>query len=134
MANSAPIVLAVDDDPDVLMIASTVLSEQGFTVLEAVNGAEALKVIEARPDIDLLFTDIVMPGDIDGFELAHQAKQLRPALRVVYTSGYMKKVPWGDHGVGHGPLLQKPWRQGQLIQTILTSLQGGGEPSTATNG
>ena len=59
-----------------------------------------------------------MPGEMDGFELAHQAKQLRPDLRVAYTSGYSKEIPLGENGLGYGPMLPKPWRQDQLVRTI----------------
>src|SRR5690348_13293238 len=77
----APVVLVVDDEPDVLELASMILSLQGYTVVEAANGAEALETLREQPKIEVLFTDIVMPGGLDGFELAHQAKQLRPDLR-----------------------------------------------------
>ena len=129
MSNSAPTVLVVDDDPEVLAVAATVLGLEGYTVLQAPSGAEGLKLLQTNPGIDILFTDIVMPGDIDGFELAHRAKQLRPALRVLYTSGYIKEPPWGRHGVGHGPLLPKPWRRDQLRRTIQDLLGDGYRPA-----
>jgi len=117
-----PVVLAVDDDPDVLPIAVTVLAEMGYSVLEASSAAEALDVLKAHPEIRLLFTDIMMPGGMDGFELAHEAKQLRPELQVVYTTGYAKTIPWGRHGVGYGPLVEKPWRRAQLTQVFSSVL------------
>ena len=120
-----PVVLVVDDDPDVLPIAVAVVTQLGYSVLEASNAAEALDILRAHPEITLLFTDIVMPGDMDGFELAHEAKQLRPELRVVYTSGYMKTIPWGRHGVGYGPFVQKPWRRDQLARTFTSLLSSG---------
>lgn len=129
MAKSAPVVLVVEDDPDVLLIATTILDAEGYKILEASSGSEALDVLRAHPEVDLLFTDVVMPGDIDGFELAHQAKQLRPALRVVYTSGYVKNLPWGEKGIGYGPLLPKPWRQEQLLQSIRGAFHGGAGPA-----
>jgi CheY-like chemotaxis protein len=131
MAKSAPVVLVVDDDPDVLLIASTILSDAGYTVLEAAEGAEALSILQAHPEIDLLFTDVVMPGDVDGFELAHRAKQSRPDLRVVYTSGYIKNLPWGEKGIGYGPLLAKPWRQNELLHHIRGAFDGGGSAEPA---
>ena len=82
MAKASPTVLIVDDDLDVLAMATMVLSTEGYTILEAGDGIEALKVLQEHPETDLLFTDIVMPGSIDGFELAHRAKQLRPSLRI----------------------------------------------------
>jgi CheY-like chemotaxis protein len=115
-------ILIVDDDEDILQIASTYLSNQGYTVIQAKDGAEGLRLIEAMPEIHLLFTDIVMPGDIDGFELAHRARQLRPDLRVLYTSGFLKEVPWGEKGVGYGRLLQKPWRLDALEHAVRRAL------------
>jgi len=125
MANPDATVLVVDDDPDVLMVASTALANQGYKVLEANSGADALRLLHEQPGVSLLFTDIVMPGEIDGFELAHQAKQFLPSLRVVYTSGFLKDIPWGGKGIGYGPLLQKPWRQAQLIAAVEAQLRGG---------
>ena len=122
------VVLVVDDDPDVLFMASTALSIEGFTVVEASNGADAIGILRERPEIDVLFTDIVMPGEVDGFELAHLAKQLRPELRVLYTSGYIRDIPWGQKGVGYGPLLPKPWRQDQLSQIVHALVQESTRP------
>jgi CheY-like chemotaxis protein len=98
-----------------------------YTVVEAANGAEALETLREEPKIEILFTDIVMPGGLDGFELAHQAKQLRPDLRVVYTSGFIKEIPWGEKGLGYGPLLPKPWRRDQLVQVIQSVVRDGGD-------
>ena len=120
-----PVVLVVDDDPDVLPIAAAVVARLGYTVLEASNAAEALDILRSHPEIGLLFTDIVMPGDMDGFALAHEAKRLRPELRVVYTSGYIKTVPWGRYGIGYGPFVQKPWRSDQLAQIFTSVLSSG---------
>jgi|SRR3954464_13252148 CheY-like chemotaxis protein len=125
MLAPAPVVLVVDDDPDVLLVASTLLSAQGYTVLEASSGEEALQVMRAHPEVAILFTDIVMPGEVDGFELAHQAKQLRPSLLVIYTSGYIEQIPWGEKGVGYGPLLSKPWRREQLLELVRSVVEGG---------
>jgi len=131
MAKSVRTVLVVDDDVDVLALATMILEEEGFTVLAAADGTEALQILQAHPEIDLLFTDIVMPGDVNGFELAHQAKQLRPSLCVLYASGYIKNPSWGQKGIGHGPLLSKPWRREQLRQSILNLLAGGPGPASA---
>lgn len=116
MPESGPI-LVVDDDPDVLAVAVGVLTARGYEVLEADNGPLALALLEEHPSIALLLTDIVMPG-MNGWDLAHRAKQRRPDLRVLYTSGYMDKIPIGEHGLGHGPLLPKPWRGEQLHEHV----------------
>lgn len=110
-------ILVVDDDPDVLAVASATLAAVGYMVLSAPNGPEALKILHDNRDIALLFTDIVMPGYIDGFDLADRARQLRPGLRVLYTSGYLR-----DEGVWHGSLLTKPWRPDDLQVAIKNAL------------
>ncbi len=116
MAQSATKILVVDDDQDVLTVASAALEADGYTVLSARNGVEALEILASTRDIDLLFTDIVMPS-MDGFDLAERAKQLRPGLRVLYTSGYLR-----DEGVWHGSLITKPWRPDDLQTAIKNAL------------
>ena len=113
MANQPITILIVDDEPDVLDLAKTCLLDQGYQVLTAGNGAGALRLLEGRSDVALLFTDIVMPGSIDGFELADRAKRMHPGLRVLYTSGFLK-----DEGVWHGSLLPKPWRLSHLQDAV----------------
>src|SRR5262249_23047669 len=86
---------------------------------------EALDVLRSQPAIALLFTDVVMPGPLDGFSLAHEAKKMHPDLRVVYASGYIKNLPWGEHGIGHGRILSKPFRP---IKSSRRSLKRCGRP------
>jgi len=110
-------ILVVDDDPEVLTVACASLEEDGYSVLRALNAPAALQLLQENPDVALLFTDIVMPGYIDGFDLAERAKQLHPGLRVLYTSGYLK-----DEGVWEGSLLVKPWRTESLRDAIKDAL------------
>lgn len=117
MEQSALKILVVDDDPEVLAVASASLEAEGYAVLQAENGPAALEVLHENSDVALLFTDIVMPGYIDGFDLAERAKQLRPGLRVLYTSGYLK-----DEGVWEGSLLVKPWRVEWLRDAVKDAL------------
>ena len=81
-------ILVVDDNPDVLEINVEALRMLGYVVLGAEDGRRALEVLEEHPEVDLLFTDIVMPGGISGLELARRARETNPALRVLYTSGF----------------------------------------------
>ena len=106
-------ILVVDDDPDVLEIASGSLEAEGYKVHRASNGSDALKILEENRTIALLFTDIVMPGSLDGFDLAERAKARRPGLRVIYTSGYLK-----EEGVWDGVLLTKPWTTDDLKSAV----------------
>jgi len=80
-------VLVVEDDAIVRMLACDILEDGGFDALEAVNAAEAQVLLEARPDIALMFTDIDMPGEINGLGLARLAALRTPALPILITSG-----------------------------------------------
>jgi CheY-like chemotaxis protein len=113
---SAPTVLLVDDEPELRAIVAFVLAEQGCRVLEADGAEDALTVLRSAAPIDLLFTDITLPGT-DGLALADAAKSLRPELRVLYTSAYgadaARRAP-----VRYGPVLEKPWRPAQLAEVL----------------
>ena len=108
-------VLVVDDDPDIRDYAALVLQGCGYSVLTAVDGADALSVLGSNSGIDLLFTDIVMPG-IDGFEVARRATQQSPGLKVLFTSGYATEVS------DAGRLLRKPYRPQQLEGEVKAAL------------
>lgn len=112
-------ILLVEDDEYVRNYASDQLVDLGYYVFSMKNGADALECLQQVPDIDLLFTDVVMPGGMSGRELAEQARKLRPGLKVLYTSGYTENsiVHQGrlDKGV---QLLNKPYRRIELAQKI----------------
>src|SRR5258708_25492745 len=84
----ARLILVVEDDDDVREFAVDVLRDNGYRVIEAVNGGGALVLLEQDLPIDLLFTDIVMPGEPDGVALAQRAKGLRPHLPALYTTRF----------------------------------------------
>ncbi len=84
----APTILVVDDELFLLEIASTHLELMGYQILMADGPKAALKILGGDTDIDLLFSDVRMPGNIDGFELAILAKALRPDIKIVLTSAY----------------------------------------------
>jgi CheY-like chemotaxis protein len=108
-------ILVVDDDPGVLDYASNVLEECGYKVLTAPDGASALVLLRDHDQIDLLFTDVVMPG-LDGVEVARRARQESPGLKVLFTSGYAADV------IPAGRLLKKPYRPQQLAGEIAAIL------------
>jgi CheY-like chemotaxis protein len=82
------VILAVEDDPRVRRVSLRRLKDLGYSVLEAHNGAAALAIIERGDSFDLLFTDVVMAGEMNGLKLAQKAREKRPDLRVLFTSGY----------------------------------------------
>lgn len=106
-------VLVVDDDEDVLTVTGSLLEADGHDVLRAESAREALALLDEHRNITLLFTDIVLPGSMDGFDLAETAKRRRPGLPVIYMSGYLK-----NKGAWEAPLLQKPWTKDDLYSAI----------------
>jgi CheY-like chemotaxis protein len=120
---AAETILVVEDDPDVRDIALSNLEDLGYRTLVAPNGAEALAMLSRTPEVDLLFTDLVMPGGVSGRELARAACRLRPGLKVLLTSGYA--VPSEDDGAHEDfPLIPKPYRQRDLAAKIRDVLDG----------
>jgi PAS domain S-box-containing protein len=85
------VVLVVEDEPAVRQFSLDALSELGYQVLEADSAANALRLLEAHPEIVLLFTDVIMP-DVNGAKLAEQARRLRPDLKVLFTTGYTRNA------------------------------------------
>jgi CheY-like chemotaxis protein len=113
-------ILVVDDDPEIRELAGSTLRDAGHRVIEASTGQEAIVEFEAHDDIDLIFTDIVMPG-IDGFKVADCAKMRRPTVRILYTTGFSGLA--AEHlGVVHGKILTKPYRQDQLVAVVQQEL------------
>nr|WP_245185945.1 PAS domain S-box protein [Falsiroseomonas frigidaquae] len=118
-------VLVVEDDAPVRDHAANLLRELGYQVTEAMHAAEALQILRADPAFDLLFTDVIMPGGMTGPQLAVTAQQMRPALRVLLTSGYNEPPPPGcDSPAGALPLLSKPYRRHQLADKVREALDG----------
>lgn len=119
-------VLAVEDDAALRRVLVRHLEALGYTVVEAANGQQALAVLsdtETDTSIDLLLTDIVMPGGLNGWELAGKATQLRPTLKVLFTSGFPDGA-FGPNGkVPEGAvLLGKPYRKEELAQKLRVAL------------
>ena len=112
-------VLVVDDDQIVQATVASMLEELGYTVLLAANGAEALAILEKGTQIDLLFTDVVMPGAISGRQLAEQAVEIVPKLKVLFTSGYTENAIVHNGRLDRGvELLSKPYSREQLAAKI----------------
>jgi two-component system, response regulator PdtaR len=84
---STPTILVVEDEPLVRLVGTLLLADAGFNVIEACNAEEALRVLEAGSDIRIVFTDVEMPGALDGFGLARCVHERWPAIGVIVTSG-----------------------------------------------
>ncbi|MCW8827209.1 MAG: ATP-binding protein, partial [Gammaproteobacteria bacterium] len=112
-------ILVVDDEPGLLEIARESLEAMGYQTLAAHNGLQALELLAAHPDIDLIFSDVVMPGGINGYELAEQALENRPELKVLLTSGYTgKALAYNGQARFNASLLSKPYSQSELAKRI----------------
>ena len=114
-------VLLVEDDPVVVPVVCAALEEMGYEVSHAGSGSEALARLRAGEAADLLFSDVVMPGGVNGVELAREARRLRPGLPVVLTTGYSGDVAGAD-GVR---VLAKPYRVEELVAALEAELGGG---------
>ena len=120
MVESANTILVVEDDPDVRQLVIAVLEDAGYRILEAASGDEAYRLLLAHPDlrVDLLFTDVVMPGQLDGIDLAKEARALRPELKVLYATGFANLVRNHREDELRGLVLTKPYRPGELRRAI----------------
>jgi PAS domain S-box-containing protein len=118
-------ILLVEDNDSLRRIVARQLEELGYHVVTASNGPEALQVLKVDEAIDLMFTDIVMPGGMNGFELGRQAQQRYPALKVLHTTGFTR--PFDDVADGEGPpphVLTKPYRKANLAIKLREVLDG----------
>ena len=125
-ASGSETVLVVEDEGVLRAVSSRVLAENGYTVLEAADGQEALRVALAYPQsIDLLLTDIVMPG-LAGPDVAQKVSSLRPEIRVLFISGYVDSQ--ADRGTfeGVGPILAKPFTSEALLRAVRDALDDQG--------
>jgi CheY-like chemotaxis protein len=116
-------ILVVDDEDGLLEIASTCLSELGYTVLTAGDGTSAKRLIEERDDIALLLTDIIMPGEMTGVELAECAIKIKPSIRIIYCSGFpTEALAERNITLAEGSLLRKPYQRSELISIVRKAL------------
>lgn len=118
-------VLVVEDDADVREVTVAAVSELGYVVREAANAQDALAFLRLRAPIDLLFSDIVLPGDMSGLDLAFEARRLRPNLKVLLTSGNAGAIPaHGTGAAGNFEIIEKPYPHSDLaakLRTVMTA-------------
>jgi CheY-like chemotaxis protein len=111
-----PVVLVVEDEFLLRMDAVDIVRGAGFDAVEASNADEAIAILEARPNIHVVFTDIQMPGSMDGLKLAKFVKNRWPPIKIVATSGRVR-VSGGDLPAG-GRFLPKPYSPAEVIRTL----------------
>ena len=116
-------ILVVEDDAMVRQHAVATLRGLGYEVLEAPDGDTAMTLLEGDTPVDLLFTDMRMPGRLNGRQLAAAARAQRPGLKVLYTSGYSSDGFRQDgHGIEPASLLRKPYQREQLAGIVRRAL------------
>lgn len=118
-------ILVVEDQPSVRRLTRRLLSRLGYNVLEAADGRSALKILEENADIDVLFTDIVLPGETNGVMLGRAALAANPDLRVIYTTGYTADSPAIGQGLQDATtiLLRKPVQIEELSRALRSALE-----------
>lgn len=111
-----PAVLVVEDEPLLRMMAVDLVEDAGFEAIEAANADEAIKILECRSDIRVVFTDIDMPGSMDGLLLAAAVRDRWPPIEIILTSGHVHitevEVPLG------GVFFSKPYDHSALTRTL----------------
>jgi CheY-like chemotaxis protein len=117
-------VLMVDDEVELLDVGLAYLADMGLTGCKAIDGASALEVIAQRREIDLMVTDIVMPGGMNGVELVQKALVLRPNLKIIYSSGFPAEALAEKSMTLNGPLLHKPYQRAEFAAIIRRVMEG----------
>jgi CheY-like chemotaxis protein len=113
-------VLLVEDEPLILLVAQDALEAGGYTVLPVQLASEALEVLDSRiAELSGLVTDIRLPGGSDGWRIARHARELKPDLPVVYTTSD-SAADWPAKGVPNSVVVQKPYAGAQLLTAIST--------------
>jgi CheY-like chemotaxis protein len=123
-------ILCVEDDRKIRDYVTMQLGTLGYKVIAAANADEALAIVAQGAAFDLLFTDIVMPGNMNGRQLAETMMAGRPSLRVLFTSGYSDGALPLRNRAGHGiPLLTKPYRRAELARMLRRCLDLAVDPA-----
>lgn len=121
---SGKVVLVVDDEVFARLFAAQIFLDEGFIVLEADSAEDGLRVLDRNDDVDLLFTDISMPGEMDGLQLIERVREERPAMTMIATSGRVD--PRSIRLAARSSFLPKPYTAHALMEAI----RGAGAPAS----
>jgi CheY-like chemotaxis protein len=122
--STQPIILVVEDDPIIRMGAVQLVVDAGFGVLEADSADEAIRILEARSDVHLVFTDVGMPGTMDGIRLAHYIRRRWPPVKLIVASG---KAIVDENDLPAGArFFPKPYSDGTIIGAMTAMLADSG--------
>jgi CheY-like chemotaxis protein len=118
------VVLVIDDDPTVRMLVAEVLADLGYAVIEAPDGPAGLKVLDSNARIDLLITDVGLPGGMNGRQVADAARVTRAGLKVLFITGYAENAVIGKGGLAEGMyVVTKPFQMDMLAYRIREIIQ-----------
>ena len=118
-------ILVVEDDEDVATVAAETLKELGYQVVTALNAAQALEILSGNQPVDLLFSDVIMPGGMNGAQLAVEARRIRPELKVLLTSGYTAAALSFEHGLPNDlNVVGKPYQREELAKKLRLVIGG----------
>jgi PAS domain S-box-containing protein len=125
----AECILVVEDDPDVRTYSCETLSELGYDVLSAETAAAGLRLLDEHPGVCVLFTDVGLPGGMNGRQLAEEARRRRPDLKVLFTTGYARNAIVHDGRLDAGvDLITKPYTQASLAEKLRDIIDATGRP------
>jgi two-component system, response regulator PdtaR len=111
-----PVVLIVEDDTLLRLLAVEVVEEAGYVALEAGDADEAVALLESRPDISVLFTDVNMPGSMDGLKLAHAVRDRWPPIKILLVSGKVRLQP--SELPFNSRFVVKPYRAAAMVEQL----------------
>jgi len=118
-------ILVVEDDEDVLAVTAESLRELGYEVVTATDAAQALEILRGGQPVDLLFSDVIIPGGTNGAQLAVTARRVRPALKVLLTSGYTAAALSLEHGLPDNlNVVGKPYQRDELAKKLRLAIGG----------
>jgi CheY-like chemotaxis protein len=124
-AQPGDIALVVDDETDLLEVAASYLAAMGYHVLQAVDGASALEVIAAERNIDLMITDVIMPGGMNGVDLVERVRKIIPEIKIIYSSGFTADALVERSGtLVDGFLLHKPYQRSEFTAAVCNVMEG----------
>jgi CheY-like chemotaxis protein len=112
----------VEDDEQLLVVTSAMLTELGYEVLSARNGRDAIQMLKSDKGFDLLFSDVAMPQGMNGVELAREAKRLRSGIKVLLTSGYAEDVLARHGALDEFVVVRKPFYRADLARSLRSVL------------
>ncbi|GAB5100533.1 hybrid sensor histidine kinase/response regulator [Caballeronia sp. HLA56] len=118
-------ILIVDDRPEVAEVARAMLEQIGYATYVAFNGKEALQILDEHPEIDMVFTDLIMPGNMNGVVLAREARKQKPAIKILLTTGYADASLESTDARGvEFDVLHKPYGRAELARKVRIVLNG----------